>query len=575
MKTVSIQTNQSNLLANLRYAFADKTTFMAELAQNSRRAGATEIRFSYQDDVLTVEDDGQGISDMQKLLTVAESGWDDEILINEQPYGMGFLSALFAAKSIVIESCGQRLEAEVDRLIDPRQTHPVQSVEEKAGTMIKLKGVSLAWYEVQQALVALAIGYPTPLFFNGAALGRGNAIDQRKFEECAVGHVSAPWFEESYTDEQIVNMLLYSTVRSYLLGIDVTGMTSGWDTTFVVHLDPQQFAGKCPDRNSLVDEKDQLHRIQACIENLVRQWLEQRMGEIGEAAFVEKYWTVCLRAYPALLNRCMVLPSFLLQQIRHPTCNQAGGATPCFSIAKQKTRQELIEEGARLFEGGAEGWLDEDGTIFAKWEYLRGIGCYLFSSDLPDGHWAYEFVQPAVDEMAVSITINGVVAEQIADVWGPVNMLACESIVLNGPYGEVVNRSHAFAALLEREGLDNITPTILVPAQSSGREAAVQLSPFCDDNDYWQEDWQSGAEAMAVRTVEGMRHKDPVALMNSLVNDLNLQMYPLLSEQQLVLSMKNGGGHHVLSLDGLLNSLATKLGLDIHQVRATALAITS
>ena len=59
------------------------------MLQNSRRAGATAVNFTFQGTNLTVEDDGRGIGDFQHLLSVAESGWDAETIEREHPFGIG------------------------------------------------------------------------------------------------------------------------------------------------------------------------------------------------------------------------------------------------------------------------------------------------------------------------------------------------------------------------------------------------------------------------------------------------------------------------------------------------------
>jgi len=70
------------------------------MMQNARRAQATQVNFSFNPEtsVLQVSDDGCGIDSIETLFTVAESGWDAEIVAHEHPFGIGFLSALFACR---------------------------------------------------------------------------------------------------------------------------------------------------------------------------------------------------------------------------------------------------------------------------------------------------------------------------------------------------------------------------------------------------------------------------------------------------------------------------------------------
>lgn len=67
-----------------------------ELIQNGRRAGAKAIYVALynlpEGPALSVYDDGQGIDDPAKLLTLGDSGWQDEIQHRENPAGMGVFS---------------------------------------------------------------------------------------------------------------------------------------------------------------------------------------------------------------------------------------------------------------------------------------------------------------------------------------------------------------------------------------------------------------------------------------------------------------------------------------------------
>ena len=100
---VAMKVNQGNLVKSLRFSFTNKTTTLGELMQNSRRAHATQVIFNFcpEAKALQVIDDGCGIDSIETLLTVAESGWDAELIAHEHAYGIGFLSALFACRHIV------------------------------------------------------------------------------------------------------------------------------------------------------------------------------------------------------------------------------------------------------------------------------------------------------------------------------------------------------------------------------------------------------------------------------------------------------------------------------------------
>jgi hypothetical protein len=126
---MKITVNSTNLIRNLSAVFSNNTRFIGELIQNSRRAGATQINITRHAkgseylgkplayEMLEFVDDGKGVQDFSKLLTVAESGWDEATQSTEHPYGMGFLSAVFACERMEIESNGKMMSFDCDALI--------------------------------------------------------------------------------------------------------------------------------------------------------------------------------------------------------------------------------------------------------------------------------------------------------------------------------------------------------------------------------------------------------------------------------------------------------------------------
>ena len=91
MNTVSMQVNAANLVKGLKFSFTNKTTFIGELMQNARRANATQALFEFAPETKTLKvvDDGCGIESIETLLTVAESGWDADVVAQEHPFGIG------------------------------------------------------------------------------------------------------------------------------------------------------------------------------------------------------------------------------------------------------------------------------------------------------------------------------------------------------------------------------------------------------------------------------------------------------------------------------------------------------
>lgn len=79
---------------------------LTELLQNARRAGATKVHIDQLtedgQDIVVVRDDGKGIDDPATLLTLGDSGWQEDIARREDPAGMGMFS--LAGRQITVRS---------------------------------------------------------------------------------------------------------------------------------------------------------------------------------------------------------------------------------------------------------------------------------------------------------------------------------------------------------------------------------------------------------------------------------------------------------------------------------------
>jgi len=107
-----------------------------EILQNARRAGAKEVRISNKDGFVTVEDNGSGIEDFQKLLDLGGSGWDEKLEAGEDPAGVGLFS--LAPREITITSGNRQIF--IDR--DAWTGKPVEvseNAEAVNGTIVKFK----------------------------------------------------------------------------------------------------------------------------------------------------------------------------------------------------------------------------------------------------------------------------------------------------------------------------------------------------------------------------------------------------------------------------------------------------
>jgi len=188
MSNISMQVSTSKLMQSLTYAFNSPRSVLGELLQNSRRAKAknivltvemtflrpdgeplvvtlgrdewdavssdfmnaaytSHVRRDLKNTTLTslsfeVCDDGCGIDDFQKLFCLADSGWSDDVMEAEGPYGLGFFSAIVSAPRILLSSRGIRLDVNSAALISGNGVAITETHTEDTGkTVVRLEGI--------------------------------------------------------------------------------------------------------------------------------------------------------------------------------------------------------------------------------------------------------------------------------------------------------------------------------------------------------------------------------------------------------------------------------------------------
>ena len=107
-----------------------------EILQNARRAGATEVRISNKDGLITVADNGSGIDDFRKLLDLGGSGWDEKLEAGEDPAGVGLFS--LAPKEVTIISCNRKAVIDKDGWTG-KPVEVTETAEAVKGTILKFR----------------------------------------------------------------------------------------------------------------------------------------------------------------------------------------------------------------------------------------------------------------------------------------------------------------------------------------------------------------------------------------------------------------------------------------------------
>lgn len=380
--------NERRFLEHLRSFFSTSTTMLAECMQNARRAGATYVSFAYEASAATliVTDDGKGIDDFAALVTVAESGWTQEMVDNEQPFGIGFFSVCFAAKRIQVESRGKWIEFSSGDLI-AKTPITIQAGEFIDGTRITLLGCTLDEEKIAGALTHYASGFPIPVIWQEIPLPRPCAREGLIGKETPVGFIHVPGIHDnqslpSFKDRGYV----------YCQGLPVliphfsyAYPASHVHSRLIIHVDHLKYMPRMPDRDTLIDARRALADIDGTVKLLWRAFMTEKKATMPALAFARTYWNVAANeSCLDLMNDVPVLPEILLYRFtempiltdEESYMRQAdpvsrvdveSGKVPLFTYTGSCGDAE--DDFARL------AWAIEEGVIF-----LRSI--------LPQGHWA-------------------------------------------------------------------------------------------------------------------------------------------------------------------------------------------
>lgn len=104
MEKVALSVNARKLVSELPRFFQNRGAFITELVQNACGAGATRVDILVAPDSFTIADNGCGVSDPKVLLEIAGSNWDNPVVADQDPAGLGLFSAMLEGRSATIFS---------------------------------------------------------------------------------------------------------------------------------------------------------------------------------------------------------------------------------------------------------------------------------------------------------------------------------------------------------------------------------------------------------------------------------------------------------------------------------------
>ena len=523
---IQVRINEDGALRNQRYAFTDRFTLISELMQNARRAGAQRIEIAYDEEsrILRVVDDGCGIPDFQKLLTFNESGWDEDICQEERPFGIGFSKCLYSASRCIVASGSRKIDFLTEEALR-RKPIDVIGVKHDPYTVVELHDVQLPGLKTR--LATICSGFPVTVGLNGLDLPRIHAIGHLPFVSTDIGHVYLAGTQDGkYSMDTLVFLQGFCVLRPSSFDADHVN---------VVHLNSKDFVARLPDRDKLIDEGDQRKRIDATLSALWRMALLQAQASMQAEAFVEAFFKAMSRwGHLDLLNTVPLLPKGLCRRIvGYPIQEGYADRDYLEPVERCLTRSDIEDGSVVLVE--LDGVSSEN---TACWMYAKAKGYIVSSSYLHYEHWVHRYVR-ALDEKAVCVEAIGEQCRATLEGrWICESVILCDAVALTMGEDRVEITDHG----VYHDG------SIFVPAGEYSGEPVRQASDFIDEHDHFL-DGHCDADRDALEDlIRRLRSVDPKATLDSLLQELKLEKYPLLQGRTFRLSVGHDRGGHAVEL---------------------------
>jgi hypothetical protein len=495
-KSISLTVNAKRFVERiLGKLFEHPARAFSEAMQNSRRAGATEIRFLVTPDpddcsksVVHIADDGSGILDWGKLLSVAESGWDDAVVEKEDAFGIGFAALLFSCRELVVRSRGHELSLnQADAVKGVRFALLESKLAPRTGTVIRLEGCKLDAGAATAKVREYAAGFPLPVFLGDEELPAPNRLDHA-FVDLAVGKVRFTCFGADGTYP-------CHTVCAYYQGLPISiPVGKRYDSRephIIVHVDEARFPATAPDRAGLCDP-DRFHK--AFVEATRRHWenaLHEIFKTLTPAEFVERYWSLAKKFGCAdLLDRCPVLPSCALSEVDGFAYRRESGDSNYVACDRSVSREEAETGRVTLVQPPSEEDSDDAFALLTLAHHLK----WVFVEDLPLEHWASKHVVSIDDcetiagqagnALAVDVSYAPTQTFEFFRAWVSPTVCLVDryAISLKKPTGCIRYSVEVDACGLYRDGV------LIVPAKESGSMLVRQISSYLDESEHYLED---------------------------------------------------------------------------------------
>ncbi|MEZ9319119.1 ATP-binding protein [Vibrio sp. 10N.222.49.E4] len=445
--SVQIKINENNFLSNLGAIFSNTGKVINELIQNASRANATTISFTTSVEngraCLTILDDGSGIADMQKLLSIAESGWSSDV-DKCNPYGMGFLSTLFACEHIKIQSQHQMLSSSTEAILSGESIVIEDSLRGN-GTLIELEGISDALFgyltssKYDREVDRIGEGYDIDVVLNGVLMFKNHS---RTTLESSTQYIEHKFeYGSIYFDTKHNGLSWLAYLQGALIS-STNAVTSSnqLNPHHIVHLNDDVKA-RMPDRAELLDAETVKQSIRTSVQTLMMQFLQKELKRLGQSfAFDRLLWRKAVNYAPQVLNNVDYLTKSEIGDTKSYELGLAGYDGVEHSQLEQPISRAEVESS--LLFALPEHESEEDTININYLKHLRNV-LFVNVCGLHADHWIHKCEIREVSELDVSIELVNPTSTAKLNGMYSIPVVMCDQYTLKGEYGQVVIETDA------------------------------------------------------------------------------------------------------------------------------------
>ena len=537
---MQLSINEKNTIQNFASVMTDASKVVSELIQNSRRAGASEVRINYDDvnNVFQIEDNGSGIEDFENLITLSESGWNATTQDSDSPFGMGFFSTLFTADTVVVESNGQTLTIDTKKALNFEEIPAPTpfSQHDKSGTAITLFGFnSGSSFNVAKKVTSLAAFSSIDIYFNGELLESPKSLHNKAKEKEVV---ETPFgqlvIERPYTNDVAL------ICQDLLIG-DETYKTNYLYLNNTVQV-------RMPDRDAIVDSAQFEIALNEWLNNYWKNELKTLRCEFDDdVEFLNECYNQVLRYSSETLNEIEFLPSDAFTYSEKPAERKFFTDVESTYLRHGFFKQEFSEQIVHNIENFSEKLVAQQFFFFAS--------AVKIDKNIPKDHWVYNYViteeDCSAEQFVVSVP-NGQLLNYTLEHGNNGDALIFDECVIikHQPTGKAasINNHQAFALYSDSDYFNSIIcdgkkiNPILVIGNNANIEESLLIqvesyqSEFDEDRDT---DLNQDTESLD-KQVKAFCTDDVRQLLSDLIGDIPPILQSKLEGQKLTAEIVDG-----------------------------------